>query len=126
MEKRYQEKSVTPVLAAMLLIALTIVAVGIISIFLGLLGPSKEPKFLTISIQSWDSTSITFYHVTGDTVDVSKLKLEGDHPKDSLGSGDWSAGHELVVTGLTGVSSGDRIVLVYEPTGQILLERTLE
>lgn len=125
MEKGYPERGITPALASMLLIALTIVAVGSIAVFLKFIGLSKEPKYLAISIESFDSTSITFRHVSGNTVEKANLRLEGSHPTGSLGSGDWGPGQDLVVTGLTGVSSGDSIILVYVPTGQILLDRTL-
>ena len=135
------ERSVSPVIGTVLLIAITIVIVGIVAAFIGGLGLSPAPihPSLTVEGDGIGSTTFLIKHMGGDTVakafgsglgdmDVringasvkaqAMLSLNGEGvTKSDFESGDllWVIGPEL--------KHGDMIMVIYEPTNQTLLER---
>ena len=128
MRKICTEKGISPAVAAILLIALAVVAVGSIAPFLGRLIPGAPPKAVSITLEDWSSTSVTLYHGGGDTLNQSDLRLvrNGTTVKDPVGTDNWAAGQSLNITGLSGLTTGDNIRLVYKPVGQVVLDTTLE
>ncbi|MEM2878815.1 MAG: FG-GAP-like repeat-containing protein [Candidatus Hadarchaeales archaeon] len=70
--------------------------------------------------------TITFLH-EGDTLEKSGLRLlkNGITVLESVGTGPWAAGDPLTITGALGLNEGDEIKLVYDPTSQIVFQKSL-
>ena len=128
---RMDESGVSPVIATILLIALTVVAVGIVAVFLTSISPGTPTVSTQVQLQSWNENSVTFYHRGGQTVNVSDLKLlkSGNEVTGATwtpSSGTWSVGQTLTISksGM-GITENDVITLVYKPANQQLYSENL-
>jgi flagellin-like protein len=127
---RMDESGVSPVIATILLIALTVVAVGIVAVFLTSISPGSPTVNTQVQLQSWNENSVTFYHRGGQTVNVADLKLlksgtEVTGATWTPSSGTWSVGQTLTISNITSISENDVITLVYKPANQQLFSENL-
>ncbi len=130
--KVFDRKGVSPVIATILLIALTVAAIGSIVAFLGAIKPPTPPIVANISLDSWETYRLLFFHGGGDVINTSGLALYiNDNPAGGLwsigGAANWQVGVMLIRYSLPppGLTTGYRITLVYTPTSQVLVNETL-
>lgn len=122
------KRGVSPVIATILLIALTIVAVGIVAAFMGTISLGG------VSYVSYDNTSspntLTLKN-SGADIDKSKLRLLVDDEivldVGHVGTGTWSTGQNFTISLPAGytLGSGKTIKLVDTVQGRVILEVTL-
>ena len=136
---RMDSKGLSPAIATILLVALTVVAVGILAAFVGRTNPGTPGVSATVSLSEVqaDATTITVSHSGGNDIDVADLVIRSsastvDVPvPDGLACGPvLSAGESCsvdisAITDEITLADGDVISLVYVPSGQILATETV-
>jgi len=122
------ERGVSPVIATILLIALTVVAVGIVAAFMSTIslgGPS-------VSFVSYTANSITFKN-NGPDLSKSDLRLLVNDEvavNPVASSGTWVSGTNLTISGGTlgtteNLAAGDNVKLYQISMNKTLIELTL-
>lgn len=143
------QRGVSPVIATVLLIAITIVMVGIVAAFVGGITPGEVPisVFLVYDNNKEGNTRLIVRHGGGDVVDsafdsgrfkemevringaikltapaTDNLWLNGVRMTAADGIKRFAVGDMLVVPLTSGLAIGDIISALYKPTDQILIE----
>jgi len=116
---RIGERGLSPAVASVLLIVLTVVAVGVLAWFLGLIGPGAPPVSVAAGMSADSDNDLVYIrHNGGDTLDRANLVVRGS-PEVPLGTGKFAPGQTLEVS-VPGLEPGDEVRLVYVPAGQVL------
>ena len=140
---RMDSKGLSPAIATILLVALTVVAVGTIAAFVSRTSPGTPPASAAIRLSQVPDANggydnVTVIHNGGDDIEVTNLIVRSsastvdinvwENPS-PLECGDvLSAGESCTVniTGITpAVADGDVISLIFAPSGQILATETV-
>lgn len=138
---------VSPVIATILLIAITVVAVGVVMAFVAGLPTPTPPLIASITIENAirGNTSITIYHTSGDPVRNAfrgtagviagdnwinlEIRVNGAKVTTTNATlntvqvtttNDFVAGDRLVLTFTTPLNSNDVITVIYRPTNQTI------
>jgi len=133
--KKFAKKGISPVIATILLIAITVVAVGVVMAFVMVLPKPTAPLSAVINIEDAKigSEKLVISHVSGDPIMAALTNMEvriNGAKQDLTGTTlddnpDFTVGDRLVLTGLTPLSSDDVIAVVYRPANQILATVTV-
>ena len=125
-----EERAVSPVIGVILMVAITVILAAVIGAFvLGLGGETQETPQASLSFEldEPDDGDVTIEHRGGDTLDLSEIGFGGDIDD----SADWddentplTTGNEAFIEGAD-VDSGERVVLIHEPSDGIIVSRTL-
>lgn len=127
------DRGVSPVIGVILMVAITVILAAVIGTFvLGLgdqLGDSQPTAQLTVSSDA-STDDITIEHNGGDQLATGDLTVQvngTDVTSDFTGaaSDPFSVGNSATFTSSQTFSSGDRLVVIHEPSDSIILERTL-
>jgi len=136
---------VSPVIATILLIAITVVAVGVVMAFVAGIGRPVTPvaTMLTAENAIDNSVRVRLFHMSGDTIPAVRTNLEvrlngALKPWGALGAdnvtltgdgdsdGDFEIGDVITASCVnTSLQTGDVLAVVYKPTQQTLLSLTI-
>jgi len=136
--KKLSKKGVSPVIATILLIAITVVAVGVVMAFVVMLPKPTTPLSAVINIGGAvkDSETLVISHMSGDPIMAMltsmEVRINGTTQNlpdatlngNAIGISDFTVGDRLVLT-VPALSSGDVIAVVYKPANQILASVTV-
>jgi flagellin-like protein len=128
------DRAVSPVIGVILMVAITVILAAVIGTFVLGLGDSlgnSQPS-AQLSVENSTSNNITVSHNGGDSIRAGDLTVnvggEGVvnlEDNSSLAAGDqFSVGDSTEVSGFT-PESGDRVVIIHEPSDSIILDRDL-
>lgn len=131
-----ETSGVSPVIATILLIAITVVAVGVVMAFVAGLGRPVTPVSVMFSSQGAvdNSENIYLYHMSGDaltnpTANVSVTRngtlVTGVTFTDADGDGNLEVGDRVKIDVPGRIRTGDVILVIYKPTNQTLLSITV-
>ena len=128
------DRAVSPVIGVILMVAITVILAAVIGTFVLGLGDSLGDSQPTAQLDVENSTSsnITITHNGGDSIRAGDLTVNvgGEGAKNledetSLGADDqFSVGDSYEVSGFA-PQSGDRVVIIHEPSDSIILDRDL-
>jgi flagellin-like protein len=149
------EQAVSPVIAVIMLIAITVVIAAVVAAFAyGIIGGVKKAPNCALvvdgAVASGTSTNVTMIHHGGDTIVEAfvttgntsqrwkKLQvrynggvfdgtsyLNGVSNASDWSDGNFNAGDELKLTFGSGLVSGDSLTVVFTPTGDVLQRITV-
>ena len=129
-----QERGVSPVVGAILLIAITVVVAGTISVFvLGTGTPEKQPT-ANIAFSGLEDNGISFNieHKGGDSIPYSEMTVyQNENSLDSVFDGEdfFEVPQTVTVENADLESSplvtGDQITIVHNPSNSIIAQDTV-
>jgi flagellin-like protein len=133
-----ESTGVSPVIATILLIAITVVAVGVVMAFVAGLGRPTTPVSVmlgnTTGFVDNNSDNAYIYHLSGDALTAPKnnvsVTLNGNAISnvsftDADGDGNFEVGDRISIQFPSAIHTGDVIMVIYKPTSQTLLTITV-
>ncbi len=125
------ERGVSPVVGAILLIAITVIVAGTISVFvLGVGTPEKQPTAnIGFSGLEDNTDSFTIEHRGGDSIPYSEMTVYQGENNLSVFTDDnnfFEVPNTMEVTSLTStLSTGQQITIVHDPSDSIIAQATV-
>ena len=123
-----EDRAVSPVIGVILMVAITVILAAVIGAFvLGLGGETQETPQASLSFELNESgENVTIEHRGGDTLDLNDVNatIDGSSVGELPTDEDLSTGETFKITEET-PSSGDRIVIIHNPTDGQIASRTL-
>lgn len=125
-----EEKGLSPAIASILMVALTVVAVGTLAQFIGGVdtGNSTVSASIGLTATAGDNTidTIEITHNGGDTIVTEDLAWRGNTSGNVSVSENKIQAGDVVVDNTVTFSKGDSVKLVYTPANQVLATTTAE
>jgi flagellin-like protein len=124
---------VSPVIATILLIAITVVAVGVVMAFVAGIGRPVTPvaTMLTVENAINGSDNIRIFHMSGDSLTNASANVELRVNGVNIALAGLTAGAEFKVGDMMyaaadlNLVTGDVISIIYKPTNQTILTLTV-
>ena len=125
-----EERAVSPVIGVILMVAITVILAAVIGAFvLGLGGETQETPQASLSFTLNDTDNVDVEHRGGDRLDTTLIAVILDGTEDDGASFDedtLSNGETDIISGFdTNPESGDRLVLIHEPSDGTIASTTL-
>ena len=124
------ERAVSPVIGVILMVAITVILAAVIGTFvLGLgdsLGDNQPTAQLTVENVDFTDNNLDVVHNGGDTLQGDDLNatVNGNDVTTTF-PGSFGVGQTHNVSVGDGISEGDRLRIIHEPSDSIILDRTL-
>lgn len=123
-----EERGVSPVVGAILLIAITVIVAGTISVFVLGTGTPEEQPTANIRFSGLENgvSSFDVEHHGGDSIAYSDMTLykNGEELSGFSGDGFFEVPENNTVDGVS-VVTGDKIALVHDPSDSIIAQDTV-
>ena len=131
-----EDRAVSPVIGVILMVAITVILAAVIGAFvLGLGGDVDETPQASLSFElndTDDDVNVDIEHRGGDSFNLTNVDIAGDLDDDAEftnSSQVLSTGNTATIQGDSGngleASSGDRVRLIWTPSGNTLASTTL-
>ena len=125
-----EERAVSPVIGVILMVAITVILAAVIGAFvLGLGGETQETPQASLSFTIGDDDeTVDIEHRGGDTIQTNEVNMTigGNDVTGNLTDTDSiSTGDTVIVENDSTVNSGDRVVIIHNPTDGQIASRTL-
>lgn len=123
---RRDKDAVSPVIATILMVAVTVViAATVYSYTSGSGGSKRTTPAINLSMKKTGVNNITLYHDGGDELQWADVKVLNDGSETAHGkTGDFTVGQSAQI--ITNTTSGShRVKVIWEPTNSILIDKSI-
>lgn len=122
-------EAVSPVIATILMVAVTVVIAAVVYTYVGGMGSSKESTpTVSLSAEGRNGNTITLKHDGGDELQWSDLKILIDGSEISsndYGTGTFSVGEEQDIKDDASSGTSYTVKVIYKPSNAILLDKVV-
>ena len=124
-----EERAVSPVIGVILMVAITVILAAVVGSFvLGLGGETESTPQASLNFQLTDSdANVSVEHRGGDSFNLTNVDIAGDLDDDA----EWDEVNQTLSNGNSAKivegepSEGDRVNLIWTPSGNTLASTTL-